>query len=97
LTAFPFDKVKIDKSFIEKLDRPETVAVLDAIVRLAGSLNLAVVAEGIQTEEQLARVRALGIRLGQGYLFCPPVRLDQLDFSAVADVSAGVPLGRLAG
>jgi EAL domain-containing protein (putative c-di-GMP-specific phosphodiesterase class I) len=97
LTAFPFDKVKIDKSFIDKLDRPETVAVVDAIVRLAGSLQLAVVAEGIETEDQLARVRPLGIRLGQGFLFSTAVPFDRLSFAPIDIASAPRPLRRKAG
>ena len=81
LTKFPFDKVKIDKSFIDALDRTETSAVISSIVELANSLNLAILAEGIETEEQRKRVRSLGIKLGQGFLFAEPVPLDRLMFS----------------
>jgi diguanylate cyclase (GGDEF)-like protein len=80
LTAFPFDKVKIDKSFIDRLERPEAGAVIASIVQLAGSLDLTTVAEGIETEEQLGRIRALGIRLGQGFIFSRPVPLRELRF-----------------
>ena len=80
LTAFPFDKVKIDKSFIDRLERPEAGAVIASIVQLASSLDLATVAEGIETEEQLARIRALGIRLGQGFVFSRPMPMNQLQF-----------------
>jgi diguanylate cyclase (GGDEF)-like protein len=78
LTKFPFDKVKIDKSFIDALDRTETSAVISSIVELANSLNLAILAEGIETEEQRKRVRSLGIKFGQGFLFAEPVPLDRL-------------------
>ena len=81
LTKFPFDKVKIDKSFIDALDRTETSAVISSIVELANSLNLAILAEGIETEEQRKRVRSLGIKFGQGFLFAEPVPLDRLMFS----------------
>jgi diguanylate cyclase (GGDEF)-like protein len=81
LTKFPFDKVKIDKSFIDALDRMETGAVISSIVELANSLNLAILAEGIETEEQRKRVRSLGIKYGQGFLFAEPVPLDRLMFS----------------
>jgi diguanylate cyclase (GGDEF)-like protein len=80
LTAFPFNKVKIDKSFIDRIGRPETVAVLASIVQLAKTLNLAIVAEGIETREQVEKVRALGISLGQGYFFAKPAPLTELTF-----------------
>jgi EAL domain-containing protein (putative c-di-GMP-specific phosphodiesterase class I) len=81
LTKFPFDKVKIDKSFIDALDRTETSAVISSIVELAKSLNLAIVAEGIETEDQRKRVRSLGIKFGQGFLFAEPVPVDRLMFN----------------
>jgi diguanylate cyclase (GGDEF)-like protein len=80
LTAFAFNKVKIDKSFIDRIGRPETVAVLASIVQLARTLNLSIVAEGIETREQAEKVRALGISLGQGYYFSKPVPLAELNF-----------------
>ncbi len=82
LTAFAFNKVKIDKSFIDRIGRPETVAVLASIVQLAKTLNLAIVAEGIETREQVEKIRALGISLGQGYFFSRPVPLPELNFEA---------------
>jgi EAL domain-containing protein (putative c-di-GMP-specific phosphodiesterase class I) len=86
-TAFPFNKVKIDKSFIVRLERPEARAVIASIVQLAGSLDLMTVAEGIETEEQLARIRALGIKLGQGFVLSRPVPFEELAFGV-----AGKPL-----
>jgi EAL domain-containing protein (putative c-di-GMP-specific phosphodiesterase class I) len=80
LTKFPFDKVKIDKSFIDALDRTETSAI-SSIVELAKSLNLAIIAEGIETEDQRKRVRSLGIKFGQGFLFVEPVPLHRLMFN----------------
>lgn len=80
LTAFPFGKVKIDKSFIDKIDRPETRAVLSSIVQLAKTLNLSLVAEGIETSSQLEKIRSLGIDFGQGYLFERPEPFDRLNF-----------------
>jgi diguanylate cyclase (GGDEF)-like protein/PAS domain S-box-containing protein len=81
LTAFAFNKVKIDKSFIDRIDRPETVAVLASIVQLARTLNLSIVAEGVETQDQVERIRALGIPLGQGYYFARPVPLAELNFA----------------
>jgi EAL domain-containing protein (putative c-di-GMP-specific phosphodiesterase class I) len=60
LTKFPFDKVRIDKSFIGDQRRHSS------IVELAKSPNLAILAEGIETEEQRKRVRSLGIKFGHG-------------------------------
>jgi sensor c-di-GMP phosphodiesterase-like protein len=71
----------IDKSFVDALERTETIAVISSIVELAKSLNLAVIAEGIETDDQRRRVRHLGIKYGQGFLFAEPVPLDRLMFS----------------
>lgn len=84
LTAFPFDKVKIDKSFIDKIDRCETVAVLKSIVQLARTLKLTIVAEGIETREQVGRLHSLGIPLGQGFFFSKPVPLAGLSWPGPA-------------
>jgi len=83
LTVFPFDKVKIDKSFIDRLDRTETSAVIASIVQLTTSLNRSTVAEGIETQDQLDRVRSLGVKFGQGYLFSKPVPANELKFEPV--------------
>jgi diguanylate cyclase (GGDEF)-like protein len=83
LTSFPFDKVKIDKLFIERLDRPETKAVVSLIVQLLRTLTLATVAEGIETKTQLAEIMALGIELGQGNLFHEPAPLADLDLTVI--------------
>ncbi len=84
LTAFPFDRVKIDKSFIDRIDRSETVAVLKSIVQLAKTLKLSIVAEGVEASEQVGRLRALGIPLGQGFLFSRPVPLADLSWQVRA-------------
>jgi diguanylate cyclase (GGDEF)-like protein len=74
LTSFPVKKLKIDRSFVSKLpDDKNALAVVTAIIGIAHSLNLKVVAEGIETEEQLECLIALGCHYGQGYLFSRPV------------------------
>jgi EAL domain-containing protein (putative c-di-GMP-specific phosphodiesterase class I) len=78
LTVFPFDKVKIDRSFVAKVDRSETQAVVSSIVQLCRSLNLQLVAEGIETEEQVDLVTALGIEFGQGYYFSRPLPFREI-------------------
>ncbi|WP_456739096.1 EAL domain-containing protein [Bradyrhizobium sp. USDA 4471] len=82
LTAFPFDKVKIDKAFIDRIDRPGTLAVLGSIVQLAKTLNLSIIAEGIETQRQVEEVRSLGIILGQGYFFRRPAPLADIAWTS---------------
>jgi len=83
LTSFPFGKVKIDRSFVKRLEKPESKAVISSIVQLSRSLNLVTAAEGIETEAQLAEVQSLGVDLGQGFLFAKAEPLTDLDFTAV--------------
>ena len=83
LTSFPFEKVKVDRSFIEKIDRPEAKAVVASIVQLSRTLKLTSCAEGIETEKQLREVTSLGIELGQGYLFGEAMPLGKIDFSVI--------------
>ena len=70
LQSFPFDKIKIDGSFVHALsDDPESTAVIRAVTGLASSFHMVTTAEGVETEEQLALVRSLGCTEMQGYLF----------------------------
>ncbi|BAL75771.1 hypothetical protein S23_25580 [Bradyrhizobium cosmicum] len=77
LTNFPFDKIKIDKSFIQGLPRRECAAVIASAVVLAKGLGISVTAEGIETESQFEDVRSMGIDFAQGYLFGRPVPYSQ--------------------
>jgi diguanylate cyclase (GGDEF)-like protein len=79
LTMFPFDKIKIDKSFTQNLTRrTECAAIVSAVRALAYSLNITVVAEGVETEDQFELLRAAGINAVQGYLFAKPCPLAAL-------------------
>jgi diguanylate cyclase (GGDEF)-like protein/PAS domain S-box-containing protein len=70
----PIDVLKIDKSFIDDMvESPQQLALVSGIVSLAQTLNLTVVAEGIETAEHRALLARLGCPLGQGYLFSRPV------------------------
>jgi diguanylate cyclase (GGDEF)-like protein len=70
LRSFPFDKIKIDKSFIKDLSKGDaSVAIVKAIIGLAHALNIDVVAEGVETKEQLDRVVAEGCTEVQGFYF----------------------------
>ena len=74
LRSFPFDKLKIDRSFIRDLsDSPEAVAVVRAIAALGTSLGMTTTAEGVETEQQEAIIRADGCTDMQGYLVSRPV------------------------
>jgi diguanylate cyclase (GGDEF)-like protein/PAS domain S-box-containing protein len=72
LRRFPFDKIKIDRSFIGDLSKDEqALAVVRAILTLAGSLKMATTAEGVETAEQKKLLGSLGCDQMQGYLFSP--------------------------
>ena len=70
LQKFPFDKIKIDQSFINGLSqKDETTAIVRAVAGLAGSLHMTTTAEGVETAQQRDIVTALGCTEMQGYLF----------------------------
>ncbi|EME69555.1 PAS/PAC sensors-containing diguanylate cyclase/phosphodiesterase [Paramagnetospirillum caucaseum] len=74
LTSFPFDVLKIDRSFISKVtERGQDKALTQAIIAMAHSLDLEVVAEGVETHAQLEFLRRSGCDFAQGYLFTRPV------------------------
>lgn len=74
LHSFPFDVLKIDRSFVQRMNTGEQpLKIVQTIVELARVLRMDVVAEGIETEEQLDLLRSMGCRYGQGYLFAPPL------------------------
>lgn len=78
LHQFPFGRLKIDRSFVDKMDHDaKSEAIVRTILLLGKNLNMEVVAEGIESERQLALLRSLGCSFGQGFLFSRP--LDALD------------------
>ena len=79
LRTFPIHSLKIDRSFVRDLDRdPNSAALAQAIIAMAASLKLKVVAEGVETREQLASLRAFGCQEMQGYIFSKPLPPDEL-------------------
>jgi len=78
VTDFPFDKIKIDRSFVQGVHRRECSAVIASAVALAKGLGITITAEGIETEEQFDLLRSMGVDFAQGYLFSRPVPLEKL-------------------
>lgn len=77
LRSLPFDVLKIDRAFVRHIDTEEhSRDIVRMIVTLAESLDMSVVAEGIETPEQLETLRILGCSRGQGYLFSRPLAAD---------------------
>jgi EAL domain-containing protein (putative c-di-GMP-specific phosphodiesterase class I) len=73
LQKFPFDKIKIDRSFVNELDRPESIAIIRAVTGLGSSLGMKTTAEGVETAEQLRTLKDEGCTEVQGYLFSKAV------------------------
>jgi predicted signal transduction protein with EAL and GGDEF domain len=80
LRSFPFDKIKIDRAFIESPGGEDrTTAIISAMIGLGRSLGIATTAEGVETEEQLEAVRREGCEEVQGFLFSPPLPASGID------------------
>jgi diguanylate cyclase (GGDEF)-like protein len=79
LKRFPIDALKIDRTFVDGLPSDShDSAIVTAIIAMARALGLAVVAEGVETAEQLATLRGLGCDMGQGYYWSKPLPPDDL-------------------
>jgi len=79
MKQFPIDTIKIDRSFVRDLpDDPEDQAIAHAIIRMGKALGMTVVAEGVETEEQLAFLRHHGCDQMQGYLFSKPLPAEKM-------------------
>jgi EAL domain-containing protein (putative c-di-GMP-specific phosphodiesterase class I) len=77
LKRFPFDIVKVDRSFVRGLGEDSgDSAIVGAVLGMARALGMEVVAEGIETEEQLACLTELGAQYGQGFYFAKPAPLE---------------------
>lgn len=80
LDLFELDKLKIDKIFVDDLVNVfKRQNLVKSIIAMAKSLNLSVVAEGIETDEQLLYLKNLGCQLGQGYLFSKPLDVEKME------------------
>ena len=103
LNRLPFHTLKIDQTFVTDIaGNVEAETIVKAMIDLGHALNLSVVAEGIETPQQLALLQLLGCDYGQGYLFGRPQPLDQVMAAATASrmrpgQAKGIPKPRLAG
>jgi diguanylate cyclase (GGDEF)-like protein/PAS domain S-box-containing protein len=74
LNRFPFDALKIDRSFVDGLGlEQERTAIVEAVIGMARALSLDAIAEGVESEEQLSELRRLGCDFAQGHLFSRPL------------------------
>jgi EAL domain-containing protein (putative c-di-GMP-specific phosphodiesterase class I) len=79
LAKMPIDFIKIDSSFVQKMQSDhKTEAVVKSIIYLAQTLNIKIIAEGVETEPQMNKLIELGADYGQGYLFSKPIPLDEI-------------------
>jgi EAL domain-containing protein (putative c-di-GMP-specific phosphodiesterase class I) len=88
LRKFPLDKIKIDRSFVTDMaTRSDQIAIIQALLSIAGALGMTVTAEGVETTIQRDFLQALGCNNAQGYLFGKPVPFEKLA-SIVAERAA---------
>jgi diguanylate cyclase (GGDEF)-like protein len=86
LQQFPIDALKIDRSFVERItEEPDGIAIPTAIIRIGHSLRMEVIAEGVETTEQLEVLRALDCDLVQGFLLGRPSTAEQISRLARSD------------
>ena len=80
LHRFPIDNLKIDRSFVSQIQTENrNYHVVDTIITLSNQLGLAVIAEGIETKEQLEWLQNVGCQYGQGYLFNKPLPASEVE------------------
>jgi diguanylate cyclase (GGDEF)-like protein/PAS domain S-box-containing protein len=90
LQRFPIDKLKIDRSFIKDvLINPQTASIVKSIIYFAHSLNLQVVAEGVETLEQVEFIKSCQCDMGQGYYFSMPVPSEEIEKILVKGIKEG--------
>ena len=78
LHRFPIDTLKIDRSFVSVLDK-DHLEIVRTILNLAENLDMDVVAEGVETQEQMSLLRNLSCQSGQGYFFSRPMTIEEAE------------------
>ncbi len=95
LKRYPLTRLKVDQTFVRNMcDSPADAAIIRAILYLGRSFGLEVIAEGIETEEQLARLRKKGCKEGQGYLFGKPMSAEHFGRRFAFDAGSAMPGNR---
>jgi EAL domain-containing protein (putative c-di-GMP-specific phosphodiesterase class I) len=94
LRRFPFDKLKIDQSFVRSIEKSsDSAAIVHAIVSLGRGLGMKVTAEGVETADQQLFLRAAGVHSMQGFRFSKPVTADDITALITArELPAPTPL-----
>jgi diguanylate cyclase (GGDEF)-like protein len=93
LHQFPFDTLKIDRSFVSSIeDNSEKLGIIRAIVTLARNLGMDTIAEGIETVNQLAQLKALKCEYGQGYFLFKPLDKEILETVILAEIANPIKL-----
>ena len=90
LHRFPFDTVKIDRSFVANVDNDEGAAIIRAIISLAENLGMDVIAEGVETSGQMKILTQLGCQDGQGYYFSRPVPANVAEVILASSVESSM-------
>jgi EAL domain-containing protein (putative c-di-GMP-specific phosphodiesterase class I) len=89
LRMFPFDTIKIDRSFMSDMStRVDCAAIVSAVTGLSRALGIRTTAEGVETREQFELLRAAGCTLAQGFMLSRPRPAAELDFSSFATAPA---------
>jgi EAL domain-containing protein (putative c-di-GMP-specific phosphodiesterase class I) len=79
LRSFPFDKIKIDQTFVRDLiEKPDCIAIIRAVAALGHSFGMTTTAEGVETQEQLNQMRAEGCTEVQGYFYSKPMPASEI-------------------
>ncbi|NLY80746.1 MAG: EAL domain-containing protein [Lysinibacillus sp.] len=79
LNQLPVSEIKIDRSFVNKLNENKGSTIVQTIIQLAKNMGLNTVAEGIETEEQLKLIREMACPTAQGFYFYKPMPIEQVD------------------
>ena len=80
LKQFPVHEVKVDRAFVQGVaESPVDSAIVRAVLDLATAIGISAVAEGVETTDQVARLKGLGCRVGQGFYFSQPLRAAEFD------------------
>jgi diguanylate cyclase (GGDEF)-like protein len=92
LCRFPFDVLKIDRRFVKNLREDSNIEVVKTLITFSKRLGLEVIAEGVETEEQLKSLQALGCETAQGFYFSPPLGNNKVHSSLENEVQERLPI-----